>query len=85
MAQVIVTIKVMPTGIDVDLEKLEQDIKYAVNPDRINKEPVAFGLVALIVTTIVEDEGGQVDTLENKLRAINGVNDVEVTGVTRTL
>ncbi len=85
MSQVIVTFKVMPTGVDVDLENLESKIKSSVNPERINREPIAFGLVALNVTVLVEDEGGQVDAVETKLRGIDEVGGVEVTEVTRTL
>lgn len=85
MAQVIVTFKVMPTTIEVNLDKLEKEIKAGVNPERVNKEPIAFGLVALNVTVIVEDAGGQVDSVENKLKAIDGVGEVEVTEITRTL
>ena len=85
MAQVIITFKVMPTGNDVDLDKLEKEIKASVNPQRINREPVAFGLFALNVTVVVEDAGGQVDAVENKLRGIENVSEVEVTEMTRAL
>jgi len=85
MAQVIVTFKVMPTGTDVDLDKLEKDVRTSVNPERINREPIAFGLVALNVTVLVEDASGQLESVENKLKAINGVSEVEVTEITRTL
>ena len=85
MAQVIVTFRVMPTGIDTNLDNLEKEIKAAVNPERVNKEPIAFGLVALNVTVIIEDAGGQLEAVENKLKAINGVSEVEVTEITRTL
>ena len=85
MAQVIVTFRVMPTGIDTNLDNLEKEIKAAVNPERVNKEPIAFGLVALNVTVLVEDAGGQLEYVENKLKAINGVSEVEVTEITRTL
>lgn len=84
MAEVIVTFKVMPTGTDVDLANLEKEIKSAVNPKRITREPIAFGLVALNVTTLVEDAGGKLEEIENKLRAIKNVSDVQVTGMTRT-
>ncbi|MEK6910098.1 MAG: elongation factor 1-beta [Candidatus Aenigmatarchaeota archaeon] len=85
MSRVIVTFKVMPTGTDVDIDKLEKEIKASINPERVNREPIAFGLVALNVTTLVEDAGGQVDSVETKLKAINGVSEVEVTEITRTL
>ncbi len=85
MSQVIVTFKVMPTGTDVDLDKLENDIKSFVDSKRINREPIAFGLVALNVTVLVEDAGGQLDAVENKLREIEGVGNIEVTEITRAL
>ena len=85
MAQVIVTLKIMPTGTDVNLDELENEIKKTVNPERITREPIAFGLVALNVIVFVEDAAGQLETVENKLRAIDGVNEVEVTNMTRSL
>ena len=64
----------MPTSTDVDINKLQKEIKKsAVNPERINQEPIAFGLVALNVIVLVEDAGGQLEAVENKLRAIDGV------------
>lgn len=85
MAQVIVTFKVMPIGTETDLDKLQKEINASVNPEKINRESIAFGLVALIVTTLIEDAGGQLEIIENKLNAINGVGGVEVIEMTRTL
>jgi len=85
MAQVIVTLKVMPNDVDMNLDELEQEIKSVVNPKRINREPVAFGLVALNVTVLVEDGGGQLEAVENKLNSIKGVGGVQVTEMTRAL
>ncbi|MBU5537250.1 MAG: elongation factor 1-beta [Candidatus Aenigmatarchaeota archaeon] len=85
MAQVMVIFKVMPNGTEVNLDNLEKEIKAAVNPERINREPIAFGLIALNVTTIMEDTEGQLETIENKLRTIDGVSEVEVIKITRTL
>ena len=85
MAQVIVTFKVMPTGIEVDLDKLEKELKVASHSERINREPIAFGLVAINVTVLVEDEGGRLESMENKLKAVDGVGSIEVTEITRAL
>ena len=85
MSRVIVTFKVMPTGTDVDLDKLEKEIRASINPERVNREPIAFGLVALNVTVLVEDESGQLEPVENKLKSISDVGGVEVTEITRTL
>ncbi len=85
MSQVIITFKVMPTSTDVDLDKLENEIKSSVDYKRINREPIAFGLVAVNVTVLVEDAGGQLEAVENKLRKIEGVGNIEVTEITRAL
>lgn len=85
MAQVIVTFKVMPKEANIDLDKLENQIKLVVNPDRLQREPIAFGLVSLNVTKLVEDAEGQLEAVEKKLRAIDSVGEVEVTEITRTL
>jgi len=85
MAEVIVGLKVLPKTVEVDLDKLEEKIKKAIDPEKISREPIAFGLVALHVVKIVPDAGGQIDELENKLKAIEEVGEVEVIGVTRSL
>lgn len=85
MSQVIVTFKVMPNGVEVDLDDLEKKIKNSINPEKIEREPIAFGLVALNVTKLVADAEGQVENIENKLREIEEVSGVEVTKVTRSI
>jgi elongation factor 1-beta len=85
MADVILTLKVMPQGTEVDLDKLEATIKKEVRADRIVREPIAFGLVALNVTTIIQDAAGELDSVEEKVRSLEGVGEVEITEVTRTL
>lgn len=85
MAEVIVGLKVMPKTVDVDLDKLEEKIKSAIAPDKMEREPIAFGLVAIHVVKLVPDAGGQVDEIETKLKSIEEVGEVEVTGVSRSL
>jgi elongation factor 1-beta len=85
MAEVIVGLKVLPKTIDVDLDKLEKEIKNAISPERMQREPIAFGLVAILVTKLVPDEAGQVDELERKLKAIEDVGEIEITGISRSL
>lgn len=85
MAQVIVTFRVMPKSVEVNLDELENKIKFLVNPERIEREPIAFGLTALNIIKIVPDAGGEVDTIENKLKSIDEIGEVEVVGVSRML
>ena len=85
MADVVVIFKVMPTGTDVNLDELEGKIKDTVQPTRIKRDPIAFGLVALIVTKIIPDAGGELDKVENALRSLEGVGGVEVQEMSRML
>jgi elongation factor 1-beta len=85
MAEVILGLKVMPKDLNVDIDQLEQKIKSEINPERIQRQPIAFGLVALLITVFVQDAEGEVDRVENKIRSIENVGEVEVTGLTRSL
>ena len=85
VADVIVTIKVMPKDNKVDLTQLELKIRSAVEPNGLKREPIAFGIVALIVTKLIPDEGGELEKIENKLKEIDDVGEVEVTDLSRAL
>ena len=85
MSKVLVTLKVMPKDADSDINEMEKEIKSSISPDKIVREPIAFGLVALKVSIFVEDSEGQVDSLEGKLRAIDSVGEVEVVEVSRLI
>ncbi len=83
MANVGAIIKVLPEGTEVDLKDLENKIKKAVNPKRIERQPIAFGLQALMVTVVIQEAEGATDSLEEKIRAIEGVSEVSVESVSR--
>lgn len=85
MTEVIVGLKVLPKEVGIDLDKLEDRIKSEINPERIQRQPIAFGLVALLVTKLVPDAEGELEKIENKLKSIEEVGEVEVTGITRSL
>lgn len=85
MANVLLTFKVMPASAETPIEKIENEIKSKVKPDRISREPIAFGLVAVIVSKIVQDAEGELEKVESMLRSVDGVGEVEVTEVTRTI
>ncbi|MEM5829371.1 MAG: elongation factor 1-beta [Candidatus Aenigmatarchaeota archaeon] len=85
MGEVIVDLKILPKSIEVDLDELEKKIKEAIFPEKIEREPIAFGLVAIHAVKLVPDAEGQIDELERRLRRIDEVGEVEVTGITRSL
>ena len=84
MANVMITIRVMPSDSNVDIEKLVDQIKEKTGAEKIEKEPIAFGLVALKVTTLLEDKEGEVEKLENTLKSIEGIGEIETINISRT-
>ncbi len=84
MADVLVTFKVMPEEADVDMDKLVDTIRNleGVKINDVRKNPIAFGLVALEPSFIIEDEEGATKALEEKLASIEGIGEVEVSEVT---
>lgn len=89
MGEVVATIKLMPESPEVDLEKMKEEIKASIPENaelhKIEEEPIAFGLVALIVQIIVEDEEGGTEQAEENLAKIEGVSNIEVTDVRRLM
>lgn len=85
MADVIVGFKIMPKTIEVNLDKLEEKIRAEVRPQKISREPIAFGLVAINIVKLIPDAGGELEKIENKIKSIEEVGEVEVTGITRSL
>ena len=85
MAEVAVTIRLMPESTEVDLGKLEELVKERVKVHSISREPIAFGLEALRLVAVIEDTAGGTDPLERELADIPGVGNVQVMGLTRLL
>ena len=88
MGEVAVTLKVMPESPEVDLEGLKEQIKNAVGEqefERIEEEPIGFGLVALNVTIVVDDGEGGSEPAENAIAALDDVATVEVVHMTRLM
>jgi len=81
MGDVLSTIKVMPTGVDVDLNKISSEVEK-LNPRSIEEKPVAFGIKCLEVQFLRPDSEGGTDELEDQIRKIEGVESVDVIGVT---
>ena len=89
MAEVIVTFKVMPEGVEVDLKKLEFDMKEVISRyaevGKVEIEEIAFGLKALNFIVVVDENKGGTDIVEDNMRNVEGVNSVEVTDVRRAI
>ena len=91
MADVIVTIKIMPESPETDLEELEKTAKDKIS-EKIGEsevqseiEPVAFGLKAMKLTFVMSEDKGSPDELETELSELEGVNSSEVIDARRAI
>jgi len=88
MAKVLAAIKIFPSDVSKDLSQLKDQIQRNLPKDvsvlRFQEEPVAFGLVALIATVSMPEEiSGKMDEIEDKLKATEGVSEIQVMTVSR--
>ena len=75
--------RLMPEGVE-DFQKIKEGVEK-LNPQRIEEEPIAFGLKAVKATFIVPDEAGHLEKLEEELNSIEKVKEVETVMVSRSL
>lgn len=91
MAKVVVSLRIMPESIDISLSELKRKVEKEIkdfndnNEIKIEEEAIGFGLSALIFIFVMDEEKGDTEPLENKLKEIDGVRSVEVTDVRRAI
>jgi len=83
MGKVAVTYRIMPDGAEVDVAGLESSVRKALGGvvRDVAVRPIAFGLKALETTVVVDDAAGQAERIEETLRGLSGVGEVETLGV----
>jgi len=87
MGRVVASIKIFPEDIIVGVDQIKEEIEKSLPKDvqvyKFVEEPIAFGLVALIAHIILPESEGQLDKVENILREVKGVGQIEVILVRR--
>lgn len=86
MGSVAVILKVMPESPDVDMEKLQAEIKEkvpGVNDMRV--EPIGFGLSAIKIAMIAEDEEGTEDKILGFFTGIPNIDRTEIESLNRMI
>jgi elongation factor 1-beta len=87
MTRLVVRIRILPSDADSDLEgiikTLSQSPPTGIVMKQHMKEPIAFGLYAIISDFVIDDAEGEMDRLEDSIRSIPGVGEIEVLSMSR--
>ncbi|MDD5171890.1 MAG: hypothetical protein PHF60_02525 [Candidatus ainarchaeum sp.] len=65
------------------MAEVKAGIEKVVKVQRFSEEDVGFGIKVLKATLLLTDSEGAMDKLEEKIRAVKGVSEIEVEEVGR--
>lgn len=91
MANVVVTLRIMPSSPKADLLKIESEAKKEIvefcksQELKVKIEPIAFGLKSIDIFFVMDEGKGSTEELEKKISYIDDVESVEVTDVRRAI
>lgn len=90
MADVVITLKIMPDSPDADLDRIEKEAIVLISEfgGEVGKkeiEPIAFGLKAVKLIFVANEAKGGTDELEQKISELDEVGGVEVVDVRRAI
>jgi elongation factor 1-beta len=88
MAEMLASIKILPAEAGIDLDPIKEEIRNSLPEDaklyKMMEEPIAFGLVALIVHLILPEDNPEImDKLEKALKLIKGIGEIQVLRMSR--
>jgi translation elongation factor aEF-1 beta len=76
---------VMPESAEVDLDGLEKRIKEKINPARMDRQPIAFGLSAILLVKQIPEKDGELERVTKEIESVDGVREAEVVSATRSM
>ncbi|HEV3432974.1 MAG TPA: elongation factor 1-beta [Nitrososphaera sp.] len=87
MARLVARIRILPAEAESNLEQVTELLRKSM-PDGIelknsSMEPIAFGLKAIIGDFLLDDAEGQMDKLEESIKQVQGVGEIEVMNISR--
>jgi elongation factor 1-beta len=88
MGKIVITYKIFPSESTINLESLQKNITKQLSGSAsiqgFAEEPIAFGLSALIVKMVLpEHKSGILEEVENRLKKIEGVGQIQTLMVHR--
>lgn len=87
MSKLVARIKMLPSESDADIDSIPKILKETL-PEGFKllahkKEPLAFGLYSLLADFTLDDSEGQMELLEETIRKVEAVGEIEVINVSR--
>ncbi len=87
MTKLVARIKILPAESETDIMSIPKTLSETL-PEELKliahtKEPIAFGLYSILADFTLDDSEGQMELLEESIRKIKGVGQIEVINVSR--
>ncbi|WP_144729458.1 elongation factor 1-beta [Candidatus Nitrosocosmicus arcticus] len=87
MARLVARIKILPADSETDMDAFANNLKSGV-PEGMElkahaKEPIAFGINALVGDFLLDDAEGEMDKLEESIKKIEGAGEIQVINISR--
>ena len=89
MATIIVTLKALPDSPERDLNELKKKIEEIIKEGegklyKESIEPIAFGINAMVFVYMIDESKGT-EEIENKIKGLEGIGDVNISDMTRMM
>jgi elongation factor 1-beta len=87
MGRLIARIRILPADSESNLDSVVESLRKSIPQGMEMKghimEPIAFGLKAIVGDFLLDDAEGQMDKLEESIKTVEGVGELEVTNISR--